>query len=532
MISKKEIIAVGALIFGALAVIELPFVAGKLATPAGNLFLGTVHYPTDYLSYLSQFIQGREHWLFSTWLYTGEKIPLALVGWPHVLSGRILLSLGFDVITAYQIAVVFFLLLFFICAYFLISLLLPKNPAKRILTFVFFLTSTALFKFIKTPAGWDVSYHSYWYNLGLPHARFGPVPYHLLGSTLLTVLLSLFVIYFGKKGFRFIHLVAITLASFMLASINPVHWGLTLAAVSITGLFSFLVVRNETHRHYSFYLLPAIASIVGGLPMALYIRYVYTLPRFNLVPGWEAGQYLPVNLLTLVYGSGIIVIFALIGLFSLKRWGIGRLPVIVFLIIASVLHLSRIPTLLKLTNARFWPAPIYIILAFLATEGIYLFANKAKKYKKSFLLLAFGVYIVSLVPTYVAFYREFTTSKLGNAYYYIPVEAVEAYREAQKLSKPGEIFLVQWPFNDSFPALTGRKSVFSSAIFTIDFDTKMLEGFALIDGKLNTEKAREYLTKYNVDYIMLYPWNPFVKTLPYLKRIYTNSLLAIDKVVL
>src|SRR3989339_1485513 len=97
-----EKILVGFLIILTVLGIELQYIVNKLLTPEGMFYLGTVHWPSDYFYYLSQFVQGKEHLLFSTMLFTPEKLRPVLVGWQNGLTGRLLMLTGLDVISAYQ----------------------------------------------------------------------------------------------------------------------------------------------------------------------------------------------------------------------------------------------------------------------------------------------------------------------------------------------------------------------------------------------------------------------------------------------
>jgi len=84
-----EGIIVTILILTAILGIELQYIVGKLATPPNMVYLGTVHWPSDYFYYLSQFAQGTYNFLSSTMLFTPEKLKPVLVGWQNVLTGRI-----------------------------------------------------------------------------------------------------------------------------------------------------------------------------------------------------------------------------------------------------------------------------------------------------------------------------------------------------------------------------------------------------------------------------------------------------------
>lgn len=521
---------VGILIIAQLLLSQIQYIVGKLRTPEGFYYLGSVHWPSDYFYYLSQFIQGREHWLSSTMLYTSEVLKPVFVGWQHVLAGKILLTLGFDVITSYQIAVVGFLAFFLIVSYRLLRELLPESKFKRILAFVFFLTATPFLKIIKTPSGWDISYYWWWYNLGISVSRFGPTPHHLLAYGLGALQLLNLTWWLKKKYSQGRLSVVMVVVSLLLASISPIHWGLTV--ISSIGIPVALFIKKGKQRVMVLprIFFPAFMIIAGGIPSALYALHVFSIPPYDLSAAWERGQYVYINLWQLLQGNGLVVPFALIGLIPIvkqpRRW---YLPTFIYLTFAAIMYISTIPKALSLANVRFWPSTVYVGISFLAVEGVWWLSKEGKR--KIIMVLLLLIYVVSLIPSYFAIYRDVLKSEVGNAYYYIPIDAYKSYKEAEKVSKPGDVFLVQWPFNESFPALTGRKSLFGFELFTINHGEKMRDAFSIIDGKLDQQQARRVIDRYGVDYVMVYTNNEYVRKLPLLKAIYQNNFFTLYQVI-
>src|SRR3990167_603495 len=103
-IKNKELIIIAILIIATLLFIQLQYLVGSINTPP------------DYL----------------------------LLGWQHVLWGRITSFLGIGPIAAYQLAVLFSLLAFLACVYLLIRKIFPDNSKRRVLTFFFFVSSTSM----------------------------------------------------------------------------------------------------------------------------------------------------------------------------------------------------------------------------------------------------------------------------------------------------------------------------------------------------------------------------------------------------
>src|SRR6185369_8307954 len=79
---------------------------GLFHTPQYTVFLGTVHYPLDYLYYLSFIVQGKLHWLMASNLNSSETTKLEFVNWIYVLGGHIGNLFRLDVPMIYQCLVV------------------------------------------------------------------------------------------------------------------------------------------------------------------------------------------------------------------------------------------------------------------------------------------------------------------------------------------------------------------------------------------------------------------------------------------
>jgi len=303
-----EKILVGFLIILTVLGIELQYIVNKLLTPKGFFYLGTVHWPSDYFYYLSQFAQGREHWFASTMLFTPEKLKPVLIGWQNVLSGRLLMMTGLDVISAYQTAVGIYLTLYLVISWLFIREIFPKNPTKRVLSLLFFLTSTSLFYLKLGAHGFEWNYFNHWYNLGIPLARFGPTPHHLLAYAL------------GVAGWLFYlrnRMFLLALSGFLHASINPVTWGLNVMVLFITAFIPKVKIRS---------LIAAGILFLAGILPALYAKAVFSQLPYSLSSAWESTQHLKLVPAQLFMGTGLVIILALFGLKNFPgKAGKGRI---------------------------------------------------------------------------------------------------------------------------------------------------------------------------------------------------------------
>jgi len=542
-----EILSVLAICFLVLALNCLPFIIGSLATPANSVYLGTVHWAGDYFSYLSQMAQGKYSFFLSRALQTAEKLPETIVGWQMVLLGKVFALLGIDIIYGYQIAVVVFILLFLILAYRLIIFVFPQEKGKRLITFFFFATSTAFFKVAveKGKLAWSI--YDYWYNTGNALTRFVQTPHHAIANTL-AVSMMLITVYWIKNKLslakQIILMIASAIAGAALCGITPIHWGLVGGGAGIaTVAYQIISALRPGYSHPRqpllyckktiWLLLPVFFFVLSGIPVMLYLQnIVQSIEMYAQASSWEGGQQLPASFYLILVGSGLVVPLSFLGVYNFfKKVNFSRVLGVSFILFCALFFFTPIPANLHLTNARFWPATVYIFIAALAAEGVYFLANFFGKHKRYALAIFLLVYVISIVPTYIIGLSESAKPKLGNAYYYLPKEIYESFLVAEKISPTDSLFLVQWPMNLSFPGITGRRTFHGYALATMDYATKDREAYDFFAGNLSEEQMGALLDKYGVDYVLGYWWNPKLDKFGRLKRVYSNPVMAIDEVM-
>lgn len=513
--------------------IELQYFVGLWYRPGWAYYLGTIHWASDYFYYLSQMSQGREHILFSRMLYTGEQLPQVLVGWQNVLTGRIISLLGFDMTVGYQLAVAVYLSLFLFLSYRILGRIFPAQNGRRLLAFFLYLTSMPLPQFSWTDKGFSWWVYSYWYNTGNFFARFGPTSHHLLAGVFLTAGLLLLFSLFEQSDQRswkrqIGYIAGLGFIGLGLASITPVQWGLMVGA---GGLLILSQVAFRARRFRGVFL-GLLLLFVGGIPAAVYVRYVFSIAPYSYSQAWESTQRVYINPYTLTLGSGLVIPLALIGSWwFVRRPTPARMFALCFVAFSYFFYATPFVLQLKLTNARFWPSAVYIFLAALAAEAIVSLGEKTRRWKR----VVFGVVLIMYTATVIpAFSEEISRrmkSQVDNAFHYIPLDVVSMFSRARSVGAKDSVFLVQWPYNESFPALTGRKTLFGFYLLTIDAAAKERNAFAFFDGKLTDEEARAMLRVYGVDFVLVYPWTPKVQTMPFLKKLHENNQLVLYEVV-
>ncbi|MBI3955214.1 hypothetical protein HY338_02115 [Candidatus Gottesmanbacteria bacterium] len=538
MIKKRLLILLIGLI--SFSMLEFQYIHYLINTPKDSIYLGTVHFPPDYFSYLSYIVQGKDHLLSSTALYTSEKTPLVLVRWQFVLIGKLLSIFPLNTGQMYQIAVVIFTISFMAAGYILISLLLKKYEEK-ILAFLFFVSSTAWPIFQMNNGKLNFSYHYYWFNTGDFFTRFGPTPNHLLGSALLTCGFILILHWCRRIQARlkiphFIYNSSFALIALTLASLSPMHWILFLG--SITGLLIIiacraLIIEKIPFWHILNYFQPVLFTLIGGLSATLYLLSVYKTFPYNIGNSWEAIQQVFMDFPNLFYGSGIVILFAVIGCYSYFRHNFfnpEKLATLFFISISLAFFFTDLPWKLGTSNVRYWPEGIYVFIAVLASHGVFFLAGMAKRARYLVLIILILLYLSTTVPTFIAGIKERSNIIITNSFY-LPKTIYDVYGYASRTIKRPSIFLLPWPYDYTFPAFTGQKSFTGHPLshMTINADKKYALSAQFFSAALDEKKAREILIQNGIQYI-LSPDRSSIEKYNFLKKLYSRGEAAVFEV--
>ena len=388
------------------------------------------------------------------------------------------------------------------------------------------------------------------------------------------VLVLLLTLKWWKKGGKR-KLLILALIGFILASTEPVHWLLVVMVLSITGLI------NIFYRPKLAILLPSFFLFLGGLPMAIYIKRLFANPPYLQLATWEASQQVNISLLNFVLANGPVIILAIIGLLLhiFKKSQISNLKsqnhnsnlktilTIIFISVTIGLFFSPLPRLINIVNVRFLPAVTTLFLAILAAEGISILARVPSQTLRStmsflrtsqarpalrdsrtvgvlkkhnlpasaratdaiILLILCFILLVTLPSYYVQIQNRIKTEP-ANAFFYITQNAYESYKEAEKISGQNDTYLVIWPFNWSFPGITGRRVYEGHTLLTSDYYNKELMTRSFFFGDMSTTDMEKMLRVNRIDYVMTYPWMQKINELPNLIKVYDNGTLGVYRV--
>ncbi len=521
---------------------SLNYFVFSLATPKNSFFLGTVHWAGDYFYYLSQFAQGKHQWFFSYDLYTSDFKQKTLVGWVNVFLGHLFSLIRIDQLLAYQLSVIIFVALILGLSYLLIREIFPDSLTKRIVSFIFFTAGNAFPRIISKDGGFSFSYYNYWYDNALPFVRLGNVPHQLLAKAAVLLIILIFLLVGknlekGKLNLKglVLYLFSMVILGLMLSSIDPVMWGVV-TLVLIVSLGTHFLVRKyrdgrEAGKGREGILLGLWTGLfVSGLPISYYLKQLFSKPPYVQLANWEATQQVSIDPIHFILASGPILILAIVGLaFFLKKLTFQKIIAVIFPIVTIGIFFSPLPGLLRIVNVRFLPAATFLFLSCQAAEGVWGLSLKLEKRRK-FLVIVLTILVVLIgIPAYQVQFGERLAVDTRNSYYYLSSDAYKIYKDAEKMSNPEDTFLVIWPFNSSFPGITGRRVFMGHHLLTSASFRKDKEQTDFFWGNETSEVMGEFLKKNQIDYVVTYPWTKNIDKIDNLVKIDERGQLALYK---
>lgn len=503
----------------------LPVITQIAKTPPGMVSLQVTHWGGDYFYYLSQFKQGQKSWFLSSDLYTSDFSSKTLVGWENVFIGRIFHIFGGSSLLAYHASLVVFSALFlFLSFYLLIVLFRNQKEGKKIafMAFVLFLFSNAFPKMAWEGGKLGMWFYDHWFNIGLPLTRLGGVPHHLIERTLIVAVLILFLRKLPSDGTlisRILFYLLSIVTGFALATIEPVHFLLLCAVVTFS---SFFMKKNR---------LFSLLFVIAGVPPVIYLKELFLYPPFIQLARWEAAQAVSKGLVDYILSSGPLVIFSAAGicfyLIHLKRVIREKrkvpqdFPIFVFLVISTGIFFSPLPEWANISPIRFLPTVLPLFWAYFSIR-LFLYLKIKRIISVCIFIFILAVMIAPLAVQ-IKKANEFDTQ---NLLYYIPVRAMDLYTHVDEISSERDVFLVYWPFNDSFPAFTGRTVYQGHPLLTTDSAEKERKLFEFFDGKLSDTEAFNFLHTNRITQVIGYSGNPTLKSAVYLTLVEDNGYLS------
>ena len=457
------------------------------------IFLGTVHHPADYFYYLSQFAQGAYQTFMTVDLYTSENLSPTFVGWSNVLIGKLFILFGFSPMIAYHVSVAILTIFLFFTAYFL-CLYVLKSRFFAIVSLYLFM----LFHAFPILREGKPSYGDYWNNYAVPRVRIGAVPHQLLLSiTSMLLVFGIFLWTQNKHSWK--TLLLISCSSLILGSLQPALWAL------ITGSMFFSIVISVRHTKpipLNSLLLCVLATATGAIPIIYLTRLFQTLP-FSQLKLWEATQQTLLTPEHFLVATGPIIVVALISIpILLKHSDIKRIFLVIFSTLSLTLFLSPLPRYIGISHVRFMSTLVILSLALIATHGLRpLLQAKQVWLKWMTYIFIIGLSLV-LIPNHFKTIEISSTFTPNNLYQYLPVKDYDFFREIASKSQPTDTFLVIAPYNELFPALSGRRSYNGHPLLTIQSAKKDALAASFFADTQSNEAMRQFLLSNGIRWVI------------------------------
>ena len=504
-------------------------------TPQFTVFLGTVHYPMDYLDYLAFITQGKNHWFLSYHVFTGETTKLELLNWIYTFGGHMGSFFHLTAPVTYQVLVVVASAAYLYISYRLAAVLFPTNKTTRLISYILFLLSNEFPRIYSHSGTWIFTYLYPWNNIGEPLERLSNVPHHVfIQFGIMAAFVGGISYWLGRKNKS---LIALAILGCFVSSMQPLQWALVTGVLGVSGLFAWWQTKTEQQKttlvnQGLFAFLPSVVFFLSGLPVAIYLKHLYTLVPYDYTLIWEATQQVRITIIQFIILNGPLMVLAILAIpFVVKKITIREFPVIFYSVFVIAVFFSPIPDYAKILNLRFLSVIPTFAFAYLATWLIWLVASKVDPKRKIMLTWFLSIVAISITIPVTAnqFYSRMFTVGPTDVNAYLPLGAYQTYEVAEKVVGPTETVLVEPLFSDTFAGLTGKHVFVSNEFATINYARKIKEATDFYYSKqlLDSYKVG-WLKENKISYIFTYAWVPIY--LPNLTVVYQNQYAIFYKV--
>lgn len=503
--------------------------------PPFTVFTGAIHYPPDYLYYLSLITQGKDHWLRGYLLYTGEATKLDFLNWIYVLGGHIGSFMHLSPPTIFLCMVTIGSIVYLVAAYKLMRLCIPKNASARMMAYLLFLLSNAVPHIYQDHGNWVFSYYYPFNNLGHPFMRLINVPHHIFIQCF--IMLTLYVgITCLQNNLSLRKILWLIILGILLASTQPLQWVFVGGVLGLGGIFAWWKTygKNTSHAWVPeglFAFLPAGVLAIAGFVPALYLKHLYTLPPYSYMVQWESQQQTYISFWHFLELNGPVMMLGLVGIpWIVKKINIPVFTILLYMIVTILIFFSSIPARVQILNLRFFSVIPTFAAAYIAANVIWKIAQRIKSVptKTTAWFLAFLLITITIPVTVQQLYERTLNALPQDINAYLPVGAMMTYDVARKTVGPTDTVLVDYNYALSFAGFTGKHVFVATTLGTINFNRKLKETGVFFYAPGNPDDKIAWLKKNNISYIFTNTWTPL--PLPNLTIIDKNDYSVLYKV--
>lgn len=545
-LNKLVLIFCIAFLAGLLGVFHV--IIGYAKTPAGFTYLATGHYYLDYFLYLQTIAQGiAGRWSPLNYLTSFDN-TIYLRSYPYIILGQIARIFHFSPMFAYWLAVFVLTVVFIILMYLSIRRILAGNPFYlTVLALVLAIFSGPFYKMQPIIGGYNFIAYDFWTGPSIFVRRFGTVPYHLLSSILvLLVLLSTasFLTEIQKISYKniFKKALIVSLVIIFVLTFSPFNVITLLISVYLTVGACFLLnlVRSKADKKSLKYLAYLLGISLLVIPVGFLLRKSYAdMGLFQQISSLET-QWQEVNMSFsfILFNLGPILFFLPFGLFEyFKKQNPFKLIFLIYFLTSYGLFISPVAKYLGTHNLRFLSSINYIFLGGLGILGIKNIARLPRELEKIItILIILLVLIYSTIFNIYTVLQRFSDFNLHTSISYLPNGIIKELEALGKQKEKKAVLTGPYEYIGLLVPVFSHKRVYIGRTNeTPDLEKKQAIAYRFYQGNMEQNEAKDFIARNNIGFVVLTSLDNFdwrnVGGYRFLKQMFSDQYIIIWKVI-
>lgn len=479
------------------------FVLHKVRNPPDKVF-SLMHgdWFHDFYSLISFITEGQNGFWLKREQYTTENIPPTMLHFYYIAVGQLSNLFSIDSFTAYHVARIISVELFFLALFAICSLFVEKRIRilAALLSLLAGIPSFSIFKesvnLQNYPGGipWWIVYDAL--------ERLNNYPHHTFGQMLLLIVFVSFVMFIrNKKGvFLLCAIVSLVIGSIAFPPI------LIPLIVCIPMGFVLYGLKNIRKNQFSLPLLSGLFLFIAATAIIyLYIKYQFAIGSFwNTVNNWELNRWNkdePFFDFTLFRLFGLLPFFALPATVRniLKgKWEDYILCLWAFLpfLLLPAVNIVGVPKVRLIQIANFVPLSILTIQTF----------SLLSKILRKKIILPLGVMLIlaASTPQTIGLLQQRVQSfdyYASGHQYHIPISTYKALMFIAKNVPKDSVILAEPGIGNMIPAYAPVISVVGHFVGTINYSQKVQSVSQFYTSSFTQEQARDFVSLHSIDYV-------------------------------
>lgn len=511
---------IGTLLF----IIFYPLYRKNLLTPPGSYYMQIHRLHEDYYYDLSVINQGRKQ-VSEIDQFTTEEARPSTIHLFYLLMGRIGSLIGVNNFVIYYSGMVTSLVIFYVYAYKLVELLIPKGYVWLTMFVAFFASPFPAIKLtlgsliIPLQAGWWTGMDAY--------SRISMLPHHFIATSLTLAAIYYLFLYRKKKTIISAFISSVLLAVGVIFFAVP---GIIFLMSLVTMLGVIGAIRGSREikgflKGLIFYVIPLISLLTVNFQLT---RLGFPWTQFL---NWEYTTYLaettPYTLLVFFISLGLMPFFVLFVLGQLVRKPKTEMIFLFsWVTIPFILYLLSANGILKIPKIRWVYYSPYLFMTVLGMMG--LVRTRGIIVIKVIMVI---IFIINAVWGFHDYWWGEANKIEVFSNTYIPRNHLKAVDFINLNIPPYSNILTTYYTGAYLPALTYAKVFVGHEVNTYNFGLKFWQSKQFFSGLFSESEARALITGGKINYVLWEDSGLPVQYSGFLKEIYNDEGIRIYKVV-